>query len=749
MDGGALTNTVYGVLPGLGDADYPGFNGTQQLAPRLAGHRSIACEILRRDASLYGLLLDRRTQAGTTFARCIRPGVIDSSCTGVGAVACDEECYETFAEFFDLLVRKCHGEAAFMAAQQRQASNGFGNMPMNSMAEMEPCVPVRPWQKETASKYMVSCTVVCRRNVHGYRFPPACGRGERVRLERLLVDSVRKAMNSVPELRGSYFPLKNSNTWSARPEGMTTNEEAELAKDCLLFCEPQDVAHLASGVGRHWPEARGVCAADSRRLGVFINEDDHICLLSTDSTCDLGAAYKRAAEAICAIESGMEEEGESFARNRRWGILTTSPMDLGVGMQCYVTMRLPLLQNFSLPNGSGGGGSIEAFCERLGLRCGPAGPPATWKIWNCRGSLAQTAMQVLDALVVGCEELAKAELTLEKGGTPQLPPPCDSDFKCGDNYGMSFNSSWNGYVGDWNGRGRDFQGRNMDMSGRRDFSYQGSDFNNGFNRHGSDFGNGPPGCGNDWGSFGSQGGDWQTRTGSSGPWMGRDGNNGHWNSRGSDMNGGMSSLIERGHHDCMGRGGPSGFDRERDWNAMRGNDLNGRGDDFDSRSFDYNGRGGESHWTSRGASADAQASTAPRSRPWSAADRDRSNDRESHSGRDARDRSPSGPRDGSGLQRDGSLTSFHGNQDRSYDRYYVQRSGFELREIVRADLKRWQAATGEALLGNASVLLKQVSPQLTDDEVHYILGLAAEAGGLEEASACDCNALFAWIFEDS
>eukprot|EP00928_Gymnodinium_smaydae_P002008 TRINITY_DN1070_c0_g2_i2.p1 TRINITY_DN1070_c0_g2~~TRINITY_DN1070_c0_g2_i2.p1 ORF type:complete len:848 (-),score=213.91 TRINITY_DN1070_c0_g2_i2:141-2480(-) len=635
---GMSYGSVFAMLPGLGDAEYPGFPncGSQQL-PCLDSHRNICCEILRRDNSMYNMFFDRRTKAGSTFAQCIRPGVIDPMCTGVGAVACDEDCYDTFAEFFDQMLRKCHGDAAFMAAQ-RQAGNGSGNandmmtmQPMrgngNDVVSMRCTMPVRPWHKDMASKYIVSCTVVCRRNVRGHRFPPVCGRGERVNLERLLVESMRKAQFECPELRGSYFPLKNSQTWSARPEGMTAAEEVELARECLLFREPQDTAHLASGVGRHWPEARGVYAADSRRLAVFINEDDHVCLMSNDNTGDFSTAYMRAWEAISCMESGLQEQGETWARDRRLGYLTTSPMDVGAGMQAYVTMRLPMLQSYS-------GGGVEGFCERLGLRCGPAGPPGTWKIWSCRGSLGQNPMQVMNFLVMQCEELANAEVMLEQGGQPQMPQPCDHN-QGGGGFAMSgmggMNGNWNRRNGDWNGRSNSgYRGNGMDMN------YSGNDFNSRFNRfsggNGGDFGN----------NFNGQGGNWSNR-------------------------GGFN-----GDYNFNGRGG-----------------MNGQG--------------------------------MPRSRPWSA-------------NRDQIDRNNS------------NMMRF---QERMSERFNGMRSGFELREIVKSDMQRWQAATGDALKGNARVLLKQASPQLGDDEVNFVLELAAEYGGVGcEASDCDCNVLFAWIYDE-
>eukprot|EP00928_Gymnodinium_smaydae_P046042 TRINITY_DN3063_c0_g1_i1.p1 TRINITY_DN3063_c0_g1~~TRINITY_DN3063_c0_g1_i1.p1 ORF type:complete len:300 (+),score=95.78 TRINITY_DN3063_c0_g1_i1:3-902(+) len=298
-------------------------------------------------------------------------------------------------------------------------------------------------------------------------------------------------------------------------------------------------------------------------------------------------------------------------------------MDVGAGMRAYVTMRLPMLQSYS-------GGGVEGFCERLGLRCGPAGPPGTWKIWSCRGSLGQNPMQVMNFLVMQCEELANAEMMLEQGGNPQMPQMGDCG-QGGGGFGMmsgmgGMNGNWNRRNGDWSGRcSPGFRGNGMDMN------YNSNDFNSRFNRYGSDGGH--------FNNFSGQGGNWSSRSGFN------------------------------GDYNFSGRGG-----------------MSGQG--------------------------------TPRSRPWSA-NRDRN---------------------------DGNMMRF---QERMSERFNGMRSGFELREIVKCDMQRWQAASGEALMGNARVLLKQASPQLSDEEVHFVLQLAAEAAGLGcEASDCDCNALFAWIYDE-
>eukprot|EP00928_Gymnodinium_smaydae_P051309 TRINITY_DN3483_c0_g2_i1.p3 TRINITY_DN3483_c0_g2~~TRINITY_DN3483_c0_g2_i1.p3 ORF type:complete len:158 (+),score=37.43 TRINITY_DN3483_c0_g2_i1:324-797(+) len=121
-----------------------------------------------------------------------------------------------------------------------------------------------------------------------------------------------------------------------------------------------------------------------------------------------------------------------------------------------------------------------------------------------------------------------------------------------------------------------------------------------------------------------------------------------------------------------------------------------------------------------------------RNRPWTAGSR----------GRDGSNNS---------RQRDGSTgrdRPLSGNQDRRFNGR-SNRSARELRDMVKVDLQRWQAASGDALMGNSTIMLKQACPHLTDEEVQMVLDYASESGGLGQAAACDSNALFSWIFEEA
>jgi creatine kinase len=87
-------------------------------------------------------------------------------------------------------------------------------------------------------------------------------------------------------LKGDYFPLNGSRSYAAKPEGMTTDKEDSLRKQGNLFQSPDSTLLLASGMGRHWPDGRGVFHNDDANLFVWVNEEDHLRIVSMQGSRD-------------------------------------------------------------------------------------------------------------------------------------------------------------------------------------------------------------------------------------------------------------------------------------------------------------------------------------------------------------------------------------------------------------------------------------------------------------------------------
>merc|ERR1711953_1521438 len=79
---------------------------------------------------------------------------------------------------------------------------------------------------------------------------------------------------------GDYFPLHGSKSYSKKMGGMSEEKEQQLRKMGNLFQEPDSTLLLASGMGRHWPDGRGVFHNDDKNLFVWVGEEDHLRIVS-------------------------------------------------------------------------------------------------------------------------------------------------------------------------------------------------------------------------------------------------------------------------------------------------------------------------------------------------------------------------------------------------------------------------------------------------------------------------------------
>lgn len=390
---------------GLGEEEFPGFPADvcpEQL-PNLSNHHSIMADVLRNDTSIYDVLRRRCTKNGVPFAKCIKSGIDNPGhplLKIVGAVAGDSECYTVFKELFDPIIRVRHG--------------GYGPdslHPTDLSAERVTNARIDP-----SGRYVISTRVRSSRSLRGLRFPPACDRAERCKVEQILSTALMGFTQ--PELRGAYFPLRGSTSYAPKPEGMSFEEEAALRRESLLFQEPDSSVLLCSGMGRHWPEARGVFLADSRKLVAWLNEEDHMRIISMQIGDNLREAFLCFAKGLEEIESSLKSQGCAFAHDEHLGYISSCPSNLGTGLRASVVLRLPQL---------GGTRHIQSICRSLGLQARGGLVPTSngeelgvWDVSN-RERLGVSEVDLVNTVIAGCTKLVALEQALERG--EELPSP--------------------------------------------------------------------------------------------------------------------------------------------------------------------------------------------------------------------------------------------------------------------------------------------------------------------------------------
>jgi len=378
-------------VPGMGAQEYPGFpvDECPSEMPDLSNHHSVMANMLKKSPEMYTRLCDLKTQGGLSIARCIKGGIDHTGHPMVkvaGLVAGDAECYDCFREIFDPVVSGMHPTRS-----QDDVAQPL-DVDISKLSD-EPLDP--------SGKCVTSVQVQMGRNLSDMPFPIALSHEQRREVELTISGALMKLQ---AELQGDYLPLRGSKSFPGRPRGMTAAEEAQLKAEEVLFGTPESVMLVSAGLGRDWPDARGIFAARHRQFFAWINQEDHLRLLSTRADDNLKAAFRDLSLAEDALRA---ELGCGFAQHGKLGYLTTSLENLGTALQVEVSVQLPLLSEQP---------GFRAGIKRLRLlaRRNPEAGDGGWVLLNA-DRLGSSEVDQVEAVMAGVRQLVVAEVSLAEG----------------------------------------------------------------------------------------------------------------------------------------------------------------------------------------------------------------------------------------------------------------------------------------------------------------------------------------------
>jgi len=376
-------------------ATFPGDSCPDQL-PDLSQHGNLCAMALRDHPEIYEKYKNVRTSGGVSLAKCIKTGMDNPGHPHIltcGLVAGDEECFETFKDLFDIVVGKRNGDYAVDAVHTTNM-----NLEELSTTKIDP-----------TGNYCLTTRCRTGRSVRGLPLPPACSFEQRRETERVIVLGLNKLEG---ELKGSYFPLNGSNSMleSGTP-GMSHEKEESLRKNGNLFQEPDSTLLLSSGCGRHWPDARGIFHNEAENFFVWVNEEDHMRIVSMEKGDNITAIFTRFANATREVQACLEGEGYGFMHSEHLGYILTCPSNLGTGLRAGTMVKLP---KFSARK------DFKDIMKKMKLQArGTAGVDSastggTWDISNA-DRLGMSEIQLCNLFIEGVAQIIKWEQALEAG----------------------------------------------------------------------------------------------------------------------------------------------------------------------------------------------------------------------------------------------------------------------------------------------------------------------------------------------
>lgn len=270
-------------------------------------------------------LKDSKTSFDGTLADCIRSGC-ENTDSGVGLYASDPDAYNTFAALFDPVIKDYHQ----VTELKHPACDYGGDLDKLNLTNPDP-----------EGKFIKSTRVRVGRSHDSYGFPPVATCEQRVEMEKKASEALKKLDG---DHKGTYHPLT----------GMSEATQNQLTEDHFLFNNKDRFLRSAGGY-KDWPTGRGIFYNDKKTFLVWVNEEDHLRLISMQQGGDLKEVFARLVKGIIKLEGS----GLSFARNEKLGYLTFCPTNLGTTLRASVHICIPKLSQTP---------DFKAFCDKHNIQ---------------------------------------------------------------------------------------------------------------------------------------------------------------------------------------------------------------------------------------------------------------------------------------------------------------------------------------------------------------------------------------------
>uniref|UniRef100_A0A182JX84 arginine kinase n=1 Tax=Anopheles christyi TaxID=43041 RepID=A0A182JX84_9DIPT len=243
----------------------------------------------------------------STLLDCVQSGLKNRD-SHVGVYAADPMAYSVFAALFNPLIEEYHA--------------GFG--PEDQQPALSWGEPTELENPDPEGLYVVSTRVRCARSVEGFPYHP---RMQEEQYEEIY-EKVRVALADLPEELQGELSLLNALDASRKQE---LTERHYLFKECDRFLDEAQA-------NRFFPAGRAIFLNEAKTFVLWVNEEDHLRIISMQDGADIAQVYQR-------FISALETLGKQipFQRDERLGYLTFCPTNLGTAIRASVHIRLPKL----------------------------------------------------------------------------------------------------------------------------------------------------------------------------------------------------------------------------------------------------------------------------------------------------------------------------------------------------------------------------------------------------------------------
>jgi arginine kinase len=140
----------------------------------------------------------------------------------------------------------------------------------------------------------------------------------------------------------------------------------------------------------------------SRTFVIWVNEEDHVRVISIEKGANVKQVYKRLVTGIQLLEKSLK-----FVFHEKFGYLTFCPTNIGTGLRASVHVRLPKLA---------ASGKLKPMCESLNLQVRGVNGENTkseggvFDISN-KVRVGKTEFELVNSMCVGIKKLLDEEFS--------------------------------------------------------------------------------------------------------------------------------------------------------------------------------------------------------------------------------------------------------------------------------------------------------------------------------------------------
>merc|ERR1712151_69799 len=258
------------------------------------------------------------------------------------------------------------------------------------------------------SSYVISTRVRTGRSISGFPLPPSISADQRKELEGI----VTRALSTLRgDLKGDYYPLAGSNTYAAKTGGIDKATEERLISEHFLFQAPDEPMLLSWRMERDWPHARGIYHNDQKSALVWVNEEDHLRIISMEKGYNIRAVFDRFANLVRAVEAACKDVGRKLEISDEYGNILSCPSNCGTGLRASMMIKVPLAAKQP---------TFKTWCAERSLQArGSGGFASASKDDGIRDvsnvdRMGKDEVTLVNEMIQGIADLIKWEKELEK-----------------------------------------------------------------------------------------------------------------------------------------------------------------------------------------------------------------------------------------------------------------------------------------------------------------------------------------------